>query len=421
VALRKDGTTFPMELAVGEVKLGDIHIFTGFIRDLTARVKMEQELRQAQKMEAVGQLTGGVAHDFNNLLTVISGNLEMLERRLRDEEQREILKEAQEASQLGAELAKRLLAFGRRQSLDPRPVDLNALVTGMVELLRRSLGATVEITTRLAGELPLIMADPGQIENALLNLAVNARDAMPDGGRLLIETTRAQIGKSHTVAFADAVPGNYVTLGVTDTGTGMTPEVRQRAFEPFYTTKGPGAGSGLGLSMVYGFVKQSGGHVQLYSERGHGTTVRLYLPARESGASAAARPAGALVAPAALGETILVVEDDPRVRRVAVRRLKELGYAVIEADGGPAALRILDREEPLDLLFTDIVMAGGITGVDLAQEARRRRPGLKILLTSGYAEPAVSKGALALSNAAWLGKPYSSDELQVKLRGLLDR
>ena len=173
--------------------------------------------------------------------------------------------------------------------------------------------------------------------------------------------------------------------------------------------------------MVYGFVKQSGGHVQLYSERGHGTTVRLYLPARESRASAAARPAGAPVASAALGETILVVEDDPRVRRVAVRRLKELGYAVIEADGGPAALRILDREEPLDLLFTDIVMAGGITGVDLAQEARRRRPGLKILLTSGYAEPAVSKGALALSNAAWLGKPYSSDELQAKLRGLLDR
>ena len=291
----------------------------------------------------------------------------------------------------------------------------------MVELLRRSLGATVEITTRLAGELPLIMADPGQIENALLNLAVNARDAMPAGGRLIIETARAQIDKSHTAAFADALPGNYVTLGVTDTGTGMTPEVRQRAFEPFYTTKGPGAGSGLGLSMVYGFVKQSGGHVQLYSERGHGTTVRLYLPARESRASAAARPAGGPVASAALGETILVVEDDPRVRRVAVRRLKELGYAVIEADGGPAALRILDREEPLDLLFTDIVMAGGITGVDLAQEARRRRPGLKILLTSGYAEPAVSKGALALSNAAWLGKPYSSDELQAKLRRLLDR
>ncbi len=419
-AQRKDGTIFPMELAVGEVKQGGAPIFTGFIRDLTARVKMEQELRQAQKMEAIGQLTGGVAHDFNNLLTVISGNLEMLERRLKDEEQRELLKEAQEASQLGADLAKRLLAFGRRQSLDPRPVDLNALMSGMVELLRRSLGAAVEIATRLADELPLLMADPGQIENALLNLAVNARDAMPAGGRLIIETGWAHIDESHTAAFADAIPGSYVTLAVTDTGMGMTPEVRQRAFEPFYTTKGPGAGSGLGLSMVYGFVKQSGGHVQLYSEPGHGTTVRLYLPARDSAAPAATPPAAAPVASAAFGETILVVEDDPRVRRVAVRRLKELGYGVIEADGGPAALRVLDRDEPLDLLFSDIVMAGGMTGVDLAQEARRRRPELKILLTSGYAEPAVSKDGLSLSKAGWLSKPYSIDELQAKLRELLD-
>jgi len=303
-----------------------------------------------------------------------------------------------------------------------RPINCNTdPALFCVESFTTTPGATVEITTHLAGQLPLIMADPGQIENALLNLAVNARDAMPEGGQLIIETARARIDEDHTAAFADAIPGHYVTLGVTDTGTGMTPEVRQRVFEPFYTTKGPGAGSGLGLSMVYGFVKQSGGHVQLYSEPGHGTTVRLYLPIRESGIPAAAGPAGTAAAAASRGETILVVEDDPRVRRVAVRRLKELGYAVIEADSGPAALQILGRGEPLDLLFTDIVMAGGMTGVDLAQEARRRRPALKILLTSGYAEPAVSKGGLALSNAAWLGKPYSSDELQAKLRELLDR
>jgi PAS domain S-box-containing protein len=420
-AQRKDGTIFPMQLAVGETKLGNTHIFSGFISDLTARVKMEQDLRQAQKMEAIGQLTGGVAHDFNNLLTVISGNLEMLERRLTVAEHRELLKEAQEASQLGADLAKRLLAFGRRQSLNPKPINLKALVGGMVDLLRRSLGEMIEIEARLAEGLPMIMVDPGQIESALLNLAVNARDAMPAGGQLIIETARAQIDADYAAAYADAAPGSYVTLAVTDTGTGMAPEVRQRAFEPFYTTKGPGAGSGLGLSMVYGFVKQSGGHVQLYSEVGHGTTVRLYLPARVDDAGIGEQRPAASAARAASGETVLVVEDDQRVRRVSVRRLKELGYAVIEADSGPAALAVLDREEPIDLLFTDIVMAGGMTGVELAREARRRRHELKILFTSGYAEPAVIKGGLLTTNAGWLGKPYSINDLDAKLRELFER
>jgi PAS domain S-box-containing protein len=419
-AQRKDGTIFPMQLAVGEVKLGDAHIFSGFITDLTMRVKMEQDLRQAQKMEAIGQLTGGVAHDFNNLLTVISGNLEMLEVRLKNAEHRELLKEAQEASQLGADLAKRLLAFGRRQSLNPKPIDLKSLVGGMVDLLRRSLGGMVQIETRLAEGLPMIMVDPGRVENALLNLAVNARDAMPKGGQLVIETARAEIDQDYAAAYPDVVPGNYVTLAVTDTGTGMAPEIRQRAFEPFYTTKGPGAGSGLGLSMVYGFVKQSGGHVQLYSEVGHGTTVRLYLPARDADAIVMERRGAASVPRAASGETVLVVEDDPRVRRVSVRRLKELGYAVIEADGGPAALLELGREAPIDLLFTDIVMSRGMTGVDLAHEARRRRPELKILFTSGYAEPAVIKEGLLTTNAGWLGKPYSINELDAKLRELFE-
>ena len=240
-------------------------------------------------MEAIGQLTGGVAHDFNNLLTVISGNLEILERRLTIAEHREILNEAQEASKLGAELTKRLLAFGRRQPLNPKPTDLNASAGGMVELLRRTLGETVEIETRLSGGLPQTMADPGQIENALLNLAINARDAMPEGGQLIIETAVAEVDKDYAAAYADLMPGRYITLAVTDTGSGMTPEVRQRAFEPFYTTKGPGLGSGLGLSMVYGFVKQSGGHVQLYSEPGHGTTVRLYLPQHAGAARAEAK------------------------------------------------------------------------------------------------------------------------------------
>lgn len=420
-AQRKDGTVFPIELAVGEVKLDGPSIFTGFIRDLTARAKMEQDLRQAQKMEAIGQLTGGVAHDFNNLLTVISGNLEMLERHLSEADDRELLKEAQEATQLGAELSKRLLAFGRRQSLDPKLIDLNVLVSGMIDLLRRSLGATIEIEPRLAKGLPMITVDPGQVENALLNLAVNARDAMLNGGHLTIETRLTEIDRDYLTLHPEALAGRHVMLAVTDTGMGMSPEVREHAFEPFYTTKGPGAGSGLGLSMVYGFVKQSGGHVQLYSEEGHGTTIRLYLPAQ--GAGAATAPAAfAERASAASGERILVVEDDPRVRRVAVRRLKELGHVTVEAESGPAALRLLEAGEPFDLLFTDIVMAGGMSGIDLAKEVQRRRPKLKVLFTSGYAEPVMTKrGRQLVKSATWLSKPYSLHELQAKLREVLGR
>ena len=316
-ARHKDGSIFPADLAVGEVTFDGTQIFTAFMRDLTARVKMEQDLLQVQKMEAIGQLTGGVAHDFNNLLTVISGNLEMLERRLPDAESHEILKEAQEASKLGAGLSKRLLAFGRRQPLNPKPTDLNVLVGATVELLRRSLGETTEIETHLFEGLPRIMVDPGQIENALLNLAINARDAMPDGGQLIIQTAMAEIDSDYAAAFADVLPGKFVTLSVTDTGAGMTPEVQQRAFEPFYTTKGPGEGSGLGLSMIYGFVKQSGGHVWLYSEPGIGTTVRIYLPEHAGEASDGREPVPAPNVRETLGETVLVVEDDQRVRRVS--------------------------------------------------------------------------------------------------------
>jgi PAS domain S-box-containing protein len=420
-AQRKDGSIFPMQLAVGEMKFGESHVFSGFISDLTARVKMEQDLRQAQKMEAIGQLTGGVAHDFNNLLTVISGNLEMLERQVKDAEQREILKEAQEASQLGAELAKRLLAFGRRQPLNPKLTDLNVLVRGMADLLQRSLGETVDVDIRLTEGLLMIMVDAGQVENALLNLSVNARDAMQTAGTLVIETARAEIDEDYAAMYSDVQPGSYVTLAVTDTGTGMSSEVRQRAFEPFYTTKGPGAGSGLGLSMVYGFVKQSGGHVQLYSEIGLGTTVRIYLPAHAKDVSVEQHTAVSS-SRASAGETILLVEDDRRVRRISVRRLKELGYAVIEAESGPAALKLLEGNDgSIDLLFTDVVMAGGMTGVDLAHAARRRRPELKVLFTSGYAEPAIITNGLLATNAGWLGKPYGIDELDAKLRELLDR
>lgn len=419
-AQRKDGTTFPMELAVGEVgEAGKSRIFTGFIRDLSAREKMEEDLRQAQKMEAVGQLTGGLAHDFNNLLTAISGNLEMLEPRLTDGDDRELLQEAQEATELGAKLAQRLLAFGRRTPLRPQPLDLNAVATSLAELLRRTLGEAIAFETVLEPNLPLTMTDSGQIENVLLNLAINARDAMPQGGRLIVETRRVELDAVYAAEHSEVTPGEYVMLAVTDTGTGMTEEVQRRAFEPFYTTKGPGAGSGLGLSMVHGFVKQSGGHVQIYSELGCGTTVRIYLPALETTTTSRTKGAPRKTGHGQHRETILVVEDDPRVRRVSLRRFKELGYSVLEAENGPAALAIIERGETFDLLFTDVVMAGGMSGIELAQKARESRPDLKVLFTSGYAEPAVMTQALLARHAAWLGKPYATQQLDEKLRGLL--
>ena len=419
-ARRKDGSIFPIDLAVGEARFGGTRIFTGFIRDLTQRARMEAELRQAQKMEAVGQLTGGLAHDFNNLLTVITGNLEMLERRVAgDSDAQSLLGEAQEAAELGAKLSNRLLAFGRRQPLRPEPIDLGALVWGLTDLLRRTLGAAIRIETRFAQNLPIAMADPGQFENALLNLAINARDAMPEGGKLIIETAAVEVDKD-VAADIDLPTGRCVLLSLSDTGVGMSPEIRERAFEPFFTTKGPGAGSGLGLSMVYGFVKQSGGHVRLDSEEGRGTTVRLYLPVSEGEGSGEAAPRQA-EAEATSGETILVVEDDVRVRRVSTRRLKEMGYAVIEADRGTAALEVLARGEPIDLLFTDVVMPGGMTGLELARQARSLRPGLKILFTSGYASPAAMKDEVLTGDAAWLGKPYSNADLGAKLRQLLRR
>lgn len=417
---RKDGSTFPMELAIGEAVANSQRIFTGFIRDLTSRKKIEEELRQAQKMEAVGQLTGGIAHDFNNLLTVISGNLEMLEMRLTEPRQRALLREAQEAVDDGAKLIGQLLAFGRRQPLNPKLSDVGQLVTNITELLRRSLGETIELKTVVNGALHQAMVDASQFQNALLNLALNARDAMPRGGRVTIEISNTHLDPDYAQMYPQVRTGDYVLVAVTDTGTGMTEEVKSHAFEPFFTTKDVGSGTGLGLSMVYGFVKQSGGHVQLYSEIGQGTSVRLFLPAVRAAAAdgAAEVPAGMAGIPRGT-ETILVVEDDPRVRRVAVARLIDTGYRVIEATNASEALAVLHETPEIDLVFTDIVMPGGMTGIELAREVRTLRPDARILFTSGYAEPNVAGREIG-EGSSWLKKPYTARELATRLRELLD-
>ena len=279
--LTKDGAVFPMELAVGEARADGERIFTGFVRDLTSRQKMEEELRQSQKMEAVGQLTGGVAHDFNNHLTAIIANLEMLYPRLDDSEQREHVKEALDAAHEGAKLAAQLLAFGRRQALNPKPTDIGPLVSTFADLLRRTLGEAIELRILVVGSAHLAVVDASQLQNALLNLAINGRDAMPRGGRLTIEITQVRLDADYAQTYADIRTGRYVLITVSDTGSGMSEDVRRRAFEPFFTTKPTGVGTGLGLSMVYGFVKQSGGNIQIYSELGHGTSVRVFLPLAE--------------------------------------------------------------------------------------------------------------------------------------------
>lgn len=419
--MRKDGSTFPMELSVGEAQSAGGRIFTGFIRDLTSRQRIDEELRQSQKMEAVGQLTGGVAHDFNNLLTVIIGNLEMIEARLDDQGLRHLLQEAQAAADDGAKLTSQLLAFGRRQPLAPKLVDVGGLVSNFSTLLSRALGETVELSTLVRGSENVTLVDVPQLQNALLNLALNARDAMLSGGRLTIEVSKATLDQDYALMYPDVRMGHYVLIAVSDTGVGMSEDVRLRAFEPFFTTKATGAGTGLGLSMVYGFVKQSGGHVQLYSEPSQGTSVRLFLPAAKGRSQS--DKAKELIEPVNETlprghETILVVEDDARVRRVVVARLLATGYKVFEAEAGAQALQLLAEYPEISLVFTDMIMPGGMTGSELAYHVRRFRPDMKILFTSGYAAPSVTEKRLP-DGSAWLLKPYTAGQLAKRLRELL--
>jgi signal transduction histidine kinase len=389
--------------------------------DVTQQRQLDEQLRQAQKMEAVGQLTGGVAHDFNNLLTVISGNLEMLaEEAAGNESTARKVAAAARAAERGAALTQRLLTFARRQSLHPRTVDLNALVSGMEDLLHRSLGEAVELQLSLDHGVWPTRVDPAQVENALLNLALNARDAMPRGGKLTVETGNRHLDADYAAREPEVVPGDYVMLAVSDSGAGMSAEVLERAFEPFFTTKQPGQGTGLGLSTVYGFAKQSGGHVKIYSEPGLGTTVRLYLRRAGVAGATTAAPAAEETVPGGR-ELVLVVEDDPDVRALAVSLVSGLGYRVLEAADGPSALALLKRHADIDLLFTDMVMPGGLSGGDLARAARALNPRLATVFTSGYTEAAIFRAGEVEPGLELLSKPYRRQGLAHAIRTALDR
>ncbi|MFA8442770.1 CheR family methyltransferase [Yoonia sp.] len=418
--LRKDGTTVPIRLLISELELDGERHFLGILQDLTEDKKRRAQLQRAQKMEAVGQLTGGLAHDFNNLLTVVIGNLELLDMRLENQDHKDLINEALEASSLGATLTSQLLSFSKRQALAPEAVDLNVLVETMQPLLKRSLGEHIKIETALCDTLHATIADPGKIESAILNMAINARDAMPEGGTITIETRNTVLGEDYAATQIDVTPGDYVALSVTDTGTGMPPEVLENVFEPFFSTKGPGGGSGLGLSMIYGFAKQSGGHVAIYSEVGRGTTVNLFLPsATQTGAKASAPDTQTVSR--ANGQTILVVEDEPLVRRLTAARLDQLGYQVIVACDGPEAIKILRENDQIDLVLSDIIMPGGMTGFDVADQALVLKPTLKVLLATGYARGAEpEKGDANPQHHKILRKPYGLHALSEALRELLD-
>jgi len=418
---RKSGDAFPAE-TVSSVLRDQHGQFIGLIslnRDISKQVEQDEALRNSQRMEAIGQLTGGIAHDFNNLLTIITGNHELLEMELTDPGQLDLLSRANNAAMMGARLTNRLLTFARRRRLDPIVLNLNEQVLAMAELLRRTLGETIALGTLLAPRLWSVRADPSEVENAVLNLAINSRDAMPDGGKLVIETSNVVLEQSDIAREAGGRPGEYVRLSVSDTGVGMSKDVLARAFEPFFTTKGPGRGTGLGLSVIYGFVQQSGGHVTMYSEPGRGTTVNLYLPRilaeREEMASAKQLPA----APRA-SETILLVEDNPEVRKVTAQRLENLGYIVVEAASGARAVELLGSGAKIDLVFSDVVMPGGMSGFELARWVRRNAPAVPVLLTSGFAEDVARAGEASVSELEILRKPYASAELARALRKAID-
>ncbi|HEY7669204.1 MAG TPA: PAS domain S-box protein [Hyphomicrobium sp.] len=449
-ARRKDGSEFPAEASIAQLRVGDERIYMVLLRDVAERKRteailaqhraelevrvaertkdLEEEIRrreeaqaaliQAQRMEAFGQLTGGIAHDFNNLLTIVLGNLEFLEPKLSSEEERALLHRAADAAQMGARLTSRLLSFARRRRLAPAVLNLNDLMLGIAELLKRSLGEQITLTTVFAGALWPTRADPSEVENAVLNLAINARDAMPQGGKLVIETRNVTVDEAAAKAEPGLRAGDYVRIAVTDSGIGMDAETLRRAFEPFFSTK-EGRGTGLGLSTIYGFAQQSCGHVAIRSAPGAGTTVSLYLP-RETEAWAARESETAPSVPMSENcETVLVVEDDPKLRELTLQRVEGLGYVVREAADAATAIAIMEREPDVALVFSDIVLGRGMSGLELGRWVRAHKPAVTVLLTTGYASDA-GFAEPHRDEFAILHKPYDRPALAVALRAALE-
>jgi signal transduction histidine kinase len=414
---RRDGKEFTAELSVTALKTRDGFVFNGFVRDLTDKIAVEERIRQAEKMEAVGQLTGGIAHDFNNIITVITGTIEILADAVKDQPQlAAITRMIDEAATRGADLTQHLLAFARKQPLEPRETDINTLIVDTAKLLQRTLGEHVEIESVFEDEACLATVDPNQLATALLNLALNARDAMPDGGKLVIETGTVVLDENYVMLHGDVRPGHYAMIAVSDTGTGIPAGILDKVFNPFFTSKGPGKGTGLGLSMVYGFIKQSSGHIKIYSEEGHGTTVKMYLPPA-TGASLAAE--AAFLPPVQGGnETILVVEDDKLVRDYVLTQLHSLGYVTLDAENATEALKIVNGGHAFDLLFTDVIMPG-LNGRQLANEILKIRPGLKVLFTSGYTENAIIHHGRLDEGVLLLAKPYRKSDMAIMIRKAL--
>jgi PAS domain S-box-containing protein len=421
--VRKDGAEFLANIVIQPMyDRSGAHIgFAKITRDITQRRELDERLRQSQKMEAIGQLTGGVAHDFNNHLTVIFASIDIAQRTMANHDRlAQALDSAVKAAERAASLTAQLLAFARRQALKPEAIDVARLLARSSDLLDRVLGERISTETIRSGGLWQAYCDAAQLETALLNLAVNARDAMPDGGKLTLEAANTYLDDDYAASNPDVNPGAYVMVAVTDTGVGISREIMQRAFDPFFTTKPEGQGTGLGLSQVFGFIKQSGGHVKLYSEVGQGTTVKLYIPKASGGSVVVFDTPADEQAPNGTGEAVLVVEDDEDVRSAAAAMIGELGYSVIAADGPEQALRIL-AERPVALVFTDVVMPGPITSRELADRARALQPAVKVLFTSGYTQNAVVHGGRLDDGVELISKPYRREQLARRLRRLLAR
>jgi signal transduction histidine kinase/ActR/RegA family two-component response regulator len=418
VARRRDGKEFKAELSATALKTRDGFVLNGFLRDLTDIIAAEDRIRQAEKMEALGQLTGGIAHDFNNILTVITGTIEILADAVAKEPQlAAITRMIDDAAARGADLTQHLLAFARKQPLQPRETDVNTLIIETGKLLGPTLGEQIEIESVFADEVCLATVDPSQLATALLNLALNARDAMPDGGKLILETGSVTLDENYASLHTDVKSGRYALVAVSDTGTGIPAAILDKVFDPFFTSKGPGKGTGLGLSMVYGFVKQSAGHIKIYSEEGQGTTIKMYLPPG-TGASLASEAASA---PSIQDghETILVVEDDRLVRNYVLTQLHSLGYVTLDAANAAEALALVEAGNQFDLLFTDVIMPGAMNGRQLATELQKRRPGLKVLFTSGYTENAIIHHGRLDSGVLLLAKPYRKSDMAGMIRKAL--